>query len=526
MKMDPADQNLDVVLVHVPRLLVRDPVLGPHARVNFPAAGLLALAGELERQGRRCRIVHLGAEKLRDPRFLLSDYVGASGAALAAFSLQWHPQTHDTVDAARQLKAARPDVRVALGGYTAGHFAGEILESHPFVDAVIRGEGERPLADLAGWARNEQPDRSQIPNLSWRGPDGRPRHNPVGYCASAAELDAADFAALRFFRHPETVLRLGWIVPWEGPVRLVQRIGRGQGDAVVYGAFAGRGCPGQCSWCGGSGPGVRRATGRAATARRHPERVAESVARLRTEWGIDRFYFCFDPDPGDESATAALVAALGRLRPRVRVDFEFFGLPSPELCRLFRLALHHESTVILSPETADETLRRQHRAYPFTNAEFEDRLDWLNRLRTPTTLYFALGLPGETAADVLATRDYIRRLRRRYACIRSVHVSPIEMEPGAPWYEAPERYNVRLNRQRLDDFDAASAAAMPSLGYDTATLAEAEILRLHRRLFVPGGRWLPPAALLLRCLLRLATAGAGGTPVRWLRRHAPRIGGI
>ncbi|HNR39896.1 MAG TPA: hypothetical protein PKN61_12760, partial [Acidobacteriota bacterium] len=71
MQKDPADQNLDVVLVHVPRLLVRDPVLGPHARVNFPAAGLLALAGELERRGRRCRIVHLGAEKLRDPRFLL-----------------------------------------------------------------------------------------------------------------------------------------------------------------------------------------------------------------------------------------------------------------------------------------------------------------------------------------------------------------------------------------------------------------------------------------------------------------------
>ncbi|HNT99046.1 MAG TPA: radical SAM protein [Acidobacteriota bacterium] len=525
MQKDPADQNLDVVLVHVPRLLVRDPVLGPHARVNFPAAGLLALAGELERRGRRCRIVHLGAEKLRDPRFLLSDYIGASDAALAAFSLQWHPQTHDTLEAARQLRAARPDVRVALGGYTAGHFAGEILEAYPFIDAVVRGEGERPLADLAAWARSGRPDLSDIPNLSWRGPDGRPRHNPVGYCTSAAELDAADFAALRFFRHPEIVCRLGWVVPWEGPVRLVQRLGRGQREAVIHGAFAGRGCPGACTWCGGSGPGVRRSTGRAETARRHPDRVAESVARLRAEWGIERFYFCFDPDPAVEEPTAALLAALGRLRPRVRADFEFFGLPSPELCRLFRLALHHRSTVILSPETADEALRRAHRAYPFSNAEFEDRLDWLDRLRTPTVLYFAIGLPGETAAGMRATRDYRRRLRRRYGCIRSVHVFPIEMEPGAPWFEAPERHGVRLSRRSLGDFAAASAAAAPSLGYDTATLTEAEILRLHRRLFVPGGRWLPPAARLLRGLLRLATAGAGGTPLRWLRRHAPRTGG-
>lgn len=524
MPMDIADLNLDAVLVHVPRLLLRDPVLGPYARVNFPAAGLLALAGELERRGRRCRIVHLGAEKLLDPRFLLADYVSASGAALVAFSLHWHPQTYDTLEAARQLKAVRPSVRVVLGGYTAGHFAGEILETRPFVDAVVRGEGERPLAELLAAVENSQNDWTAIPNVSWRDTDGAVRHNPVGYCAAPAELDAVDFAALRFYRHPETVFRLQWIVPWEGPVRLLQRLGRGQRAAAVYGVFSGRGCPGQCTWCGGSGPGVRKSTGRSETARRDPAQVAESVARQRSEWGIERFYFCFDPNPGDESATAALIAALGRLRPRVRVDFEFFGLPSPELCRLFRLALHHESTIILSPEAADETLRRIHRAYPFTNAELEARLDLLNQLRAPTVLYFALGLPGETAVGVLATRDYIRRLRRRFTCIRSAYVFPVEMEPGAPWFEAPERYGVRLRRRTIADFTAASAAAGLSLGYDTATLTEAEILRLHRRLFVPGGRWLPPAARLLRGLLRLATAGAGGTPLHWLRRHASPAG--
>ncbi|HOT00380.1 MAG TPA: cobalamin-dependent protein [Acidobacteriota bacterium] len=524
MHLDAADLNLDAVLVHVPRMLVRDPVLGSHARINFPAAGLLALAGELERRARRCRIVHLGAEKLLDPRFLLADYVGASGASLAAFSLHWHPQTYDTLAAARQLKAVRPRVRVVLGGYTASHFAGEILTECPFVDAVVRGEGERPLAALADAVRSGQPDLSEIPNVSWRDPGGAVRHNPIGYCADAAELDAADFAALRFYRHPETVFRLQWIVPWEGPVRLLQRLGRDQRAAAVYGVPAGRGCPGSCTWCGGSGPGVRRLTGRTVTVRRGPEGVAESVARLRTDWGIARFYFCFDPDPACENHTAALVAALGRLRPAVRADFEFFGLPSPELCRLFRRVLHHTSTVILSPETADEALRQTHRAYPFTNGELEERLDLLNQLRAPTTLYFALGLPGETAAGVLATHDYIRRLRRRFASIRSVHVFPVEMEPGAPWFEAPERYGVRRRRRSLGDFIAASAAAAPSLGYDTATLTEAEILRLHRRLFAPGGRWLPPVAVTLRALLRLATAGAGGMPVRWLRRHAPPTG--
>ncbi len=89
------------------------------------------------------------------------------------------------------------------------------------------------------------------------------------------------------------------------------------------------GARGRCTWCGGSGFGTGRFTGRAAIARRDPERTAESVARLRTDWGIERFYFCFDPDPGDEAPTAALIAALGRLRPVVRADFEFSGCPRP-----------------------------------------------------------------------------------------------------------------------------------------------------------------------------------------------------
>lgn len=246
--------------------------------------------------------------------------------------------------------------------------------------------------------------------------------------------------------------------------------------------------------------------------------MAGTVARLREAFGVCRFYFCYDPQPADEEPTGALFEALGALRPRVRVDFECFGLPSPGLIRQFRRCLHWESRLILSPETADESLRRRHRAFPFDNARLEQTLGLLDDLRAPTALYFAVGLAGETAAGLHATREYLRGLRRRYACLGRIHVFPLEMEPGAPWFEDPAAFGIRSHRRTLADFRAASMAETLSLGYDTSALAESELLRLHRRLFGPA----PAATGAVRLLGRVLGMLPGGgpiTPGRWLRRH-------
>ena len=46
------------------------------------------------------------------------------------------------IEVARALKAAHPNAFVFLGGLTAGYFASEIVENHPFIDAVLRGHAE------------------------------------------------------------------------------------------------------------------------------------------------------------------------------------------------------------------------------------------------------------------------------------------------------------------------------------------------------------------------------------------------
>lgn len=49
---------------------------------------------------------------------------------------------------AERLKAEQPSLRIVLGGPEVGYRAEELLERYPFVDSIVSGEGEWPLARL------------------------------------------------------------------------------------------------------------------------------------------------------------------------------------------------------------------------------------------------------------------------------------------------------------------------------------------------------------------------------------------
>lgn len=469
---------VDVLLVHVPKLVEWSPLYGWSARVGFLATGMLSLAEHLDRHGVRVRIVDLAAEKWLDPRASLVRMARDSGARVVAFSLHWHPQSWDTLEAARQLREAEPDIAIVLGGLTASLFAGELLRRWPCIDAVVRGEAEVPLLEAVS-ALLRGSDLSRVPNLSWRD-GGSVRENPASWCASAEDLDGWSFARWDLVAHAEVVQRLGWVIPW-APAWREDAL---RPTRTWFGLPLGRGCTGTCAWCAGSRGPTRRWSGRGHTSWRSPEAVAGTVASTQ-EQGIEQFYACFDPHPSDQRPLVAAVRALGSLEVRPRVDLELFGLPSPELVRAVATCLAPGSRLILSPETADESLRRRLRAFPFTNAALEDSLARCTVHDVPVELYLAVGLPGESAASAHATAGWARRLMDRYRCVVDMRAYPVEMEPGSPWSAVPGAYGLRLHRATLDDLLAAHARPDFSLGYDTDLLEEREILDLHRTLYPP-----------------------------------------
>jgi len=465
---------LDCLLVHVPKMLEWSPLFGWMSRIDLLSMGTLSIAEELHRAGLGVRVVHVGVEKQRDPRWSLVEHVRRSGARIAAFALHWHPQTWDMLEAARQLREALPDVRIVLGGLTATHFASEILARYPWVDAVIRGEAERALRQVV-----QGEPLATIPNLSWR--DGEEiRENPLAPASDGTTMDGWGFDAWPLVEHAEDVLRQGWRHLWDPGLRA--RLAPNP-EPTLFGAALGRGCLGTCTWCAGSYGPMKEATGRRKTAWRAAERVAATIEAARKA-GARRIYTCFDPHPRREDELLALLEVLGGLAPRVALDFEAFGLPSPAVVEAFARHLDPSSTLIVSPETADEALRRRHRAFPFSNADLYERLDQMGRLGVRSDLYFILGLPGEDRAGVEATRDFQAALRR-FPAVRRMYTWPLEMEPGAPWHRDPQRWGLTLRHRTVEDFAEAHRGREFSLGYDTETLKEAEILDLHDRWFTP-----------------------------------------
>ena len=90
------------------------------------------------------------------------------------------------------------------------------------------------------------------------------------------------------------------------------------------------------------------------------------------------------------------------MTPKVSLDFEAFSLPPGDVLRLYGQprARFGDDSFTGDP---NETLRKNHRAFPFSNQELEACLDVLEQNDWPSLLYFIIGLPTETRADIMET---------------------------------------------------------------------------------------------------------------------------
>lgn len=74
---------------------------------------------------------------------------------------------HHTVILAQRLKSRRPDVGICLGGPASSPMAALLLETFPFLDYVVRGEGEQTFAELIEHLQGRRP-AGGIQGLTWR----------------------------------------------------------------------------------------------------------------------------------------------------------------------------------------------------------------------------------------------------------------------------------------------------------------------------------------------------------------------
>jgi len=475
-----SSEHADCILIHVPKLLEYDSLLGWNSKVNFIAMGMYSLVEELTNSGFSSHIVNLAAEKTLNPLFSIANHVKYFEAQVAAFSLHWHPQTYDSIEAARQVKEDNPDVFIVFGGYTSSYFAKDILENYPFIDAVIRGEGEKPLSELVKKILVKDSDLSEVPNLVWRNKEGAITENPITFIAKEEDINSWSFSAIDKVKNYPTYVNLQWMLPWEKAARVLFNR---QLTPTIFGICFGRGCPGTCTWCGGSYNTIKNITGRCGTVWRSPEKIRETLETISHKFGINNFYACFDPSPENQTYLESVFEELGKITPKIKLDFECFGLPTKGFIESFQKNLHPESLILLSPEIANEELRKKHRAFYFSNFQMEEILDILEEKNIKTQLYFTFGLPDETMKDIKSTYKYQKYLKKKYKCITRNFFFPVEMEPGAPWFENPDKFGIKLKRKTIADFHQVHSEKTMSLGYETKHFSEKKILKIRRKYF-------------------------------------------
>lgn len=433
-------KDFNCLLVHTPRLQRKDNSIT--SIVNYSAMGLFSLAGELVKNGYNTKILHLGIEKYLNPKFLLSEYVKENKIKLVAFTLQWYHQSYDVIETARILKEKCPDIKISLGGYTASFFAQEIMEKFPHIDFVIKGDGEEPMVKLAdALYRNTALD--EIPNL-YRNENGKVIANECTFVATSKDLSNYEFFNSDRMLHFEQYSKIDYTLNFSEDNQLITPT-----SCLVI--CLGRGCLGNCIWCGGSYEACKAISGRTNVAYRNIDNIISEIKLMHEKFNINTFRFGFDPDDKDRSFFVKLFNKLGKYNNKLNIMYDMEGLPDKKLLDTFKKSVSSDSVLSITPTCANENLRKKYRDFFFSNEQLEEILDYMEKLKIKSEVYFSR-VPGVSTEENKKSEEYAKYLENKYKYITFAYTFDLEVVPASIWSLAPGKYGLSNIKRNFADY--------------------------------------------------------------------------
>jgi len=264
-----------ILLVNIPH-----PAIGSRIpREQLPPLGLLAVGGPLIDDGHEVSLLdgEHGPMSLED---LVAEAVRRAPDAVL-FGHSGSSSGHPIIsEVAHRIRARLPQTWIVYGGVHPTYFWREILRDEPWVDAIVRGEGEETARRLMR-ALEGGKDLADIPGLAVR------RGRGVLVTPPAPVIQNLDD------------YRVGW--------ELIDhaRYGYWGGKRAVVIQFS-RGCPHLCNYCGQRGFWTR-------WRHRDPEKLADEIAWLHREHGVQVFNFADEnPSAGRKPWLAFLRAIIAR----------------------------------------------------------------------------------------------------------------------------------------------------------------------------------------------------------------------
>jgi anaerobic magnesium-protoporphyrin IX monomethyl ester cyclase len=349
------------------------------------------------------------------------DRAAPDDVSLLAVTVMPGPQLTQAVSVCRQVRASKPHVPIVWGGYFPTQHTDTVLRS-PFVDFVVRSQGERALLQLVdAWRSGGALDG--VAGLSWTS-QSRLVHNPLG-----PPLNLDDLPDLPYHRVDMS--------------RYVHANYLGARTVAHNSSF---GCPFACSFCAVVAMSNRRWLAQS------PARMERVLRRLVATYGVDAVQMHDMDFFISEARTAEFcdrIADLGiRWWALGRVD-TLMQYGDATWNRMARSGL---KMVFSGAESAsDATLASMNKG---GKSSARLTLDLARRMRTYGVVpefSFVLGAPPDPGRDVDDTFTFIRRLKRINPATEVVLYTYTPVPLDGQLYSAAQRSGFAFP-ETLDDW--------------------------------------------------------------------------
>jgi len=465
----------DVIILHPPAVFdFRDKPLFPGAlggsveqvQFNKVPIGMLSIAEYLDRHGYRVIVDNLCDRMVANSDFDPLRHLKELSAPIFAIGLNFQQHAPGAMEVARLCKELHPDSLVVMGGLTATRFHEEIITKYPFVDAVVRAEGEKALLMLV--QEYERDGRiGGTPNLTTRTESGELRITPL--MPASVDLDEFEYTRLDLLKPKTSVYPENSLPRWSLAVC--------------------RGCVYNCAICGGSAYSYRTQMGMERPAFRSPAKIIEDIGKLADQ-GVRFVGLYQDPRMGGRKYWRELLDGLSgeTCRDIERLSLDLL-VPADE--EFIRLASRIGPQVVMHicPDTGSDEVRRK-LGRPYDNNELLKTVELCHKHGLPVTTFFSVGLAGETPDQVRETWrlwEKLTEMDRTSRISGAVNVpmggpivGPIVLDPGSPAFDDPAAHGYNLLYRNLEEYIAG--LSLPSwhqwLNYETELLMKDEIVDL------------------------------------------------
>lgn len=466
------NKKLDMLFVHPPANISEQShtldadVAYTEQFVALPM-GFFNMADKLDKAGFKVRIVNLGervyshAEPLPQ---LVANIILEYKPKIIGMDIHWMIHAAGAIETARLIKEYAPDTTVVLGGISASYFFAEILNNYPAVDYVMMGECDDAIVDLVREITTAHPALAQVPNLAYRA-NGGVVANPVIVPNISQDIELTRYDLLV-----------------DQPVI--------NPDRALISFF--RGCLNNCDFCAGSRTAFGHIMKRAKTGVIDPA-VLVGLMQKNLDKGRDKIYLYGDIRLCGREYVDRFFSELASSNIRgAHIVFEFFDQLATEVyirrwsewakCKGNTLEATH------SPDDGNREIRMRY-GKGYLNEQLLEHCRLVASYDVPQSIYFLLGLPGQTKRTIEETLDLADAIVEIYAYkfskanLRHEVVAYNFMQipdAGSNLYRNPERYGFHLNFNGIEGLIKKLSGAThwsEVVGYHTDDLSKGDLIR-------------------------------------------------